>query len=91
MGSSSGVATSYDVGGRCGSNLMWLWCTLAAVALSAPPSLGTSICHRYSHKKEEEKEEEEKKKKKKVNEKMGALFREKKEGSPITCYSMDNL
>ena len=40
MGQRSGVAMSYGVGGRHGSDpaLLWLWCTLAAVALIRPPA-----------------------------------------------------
>ena len=44
---------SYGVGCRLSSDpeLLWLWRRLAAVAPIRPPSLGTSICHRYGPKK----------------------------------------
>ena len=47
------------VGHKCGLDplLLWLWCRPAAAALIwLTPSLGTSICHRYSHKKKKKKE-----------------------------------
>ena len=44
---------SCGVGHRYSSDLalLWLWCRPAAVAPIGPPSLGTSICHRYGPKK----------------------------------------
>ena len=45
---------SCGVGLRCGSDpaLQWLWCRPAIVPPIGPPSLGTSICHRFSPKKQ---------------------------------------
>ena len=44
----SGVAMSYGLGPRHGSDpaLLWLLCRLASCSSDLTPSLGTSICHR---------------------------------------------
>ena len=54
LGQQSGVAVSCGLRHRCGSDLAWLWCRPAAAAPVWPPSLRTSICHRYSPKKKKE-------------------------------------
>ena len=42
----TGIAMSYDVGHRLGSDsaLLWLWRRLEAVAPISTPSLGNSVC-----------------------------------------------
>ena len=59
MGYGSGVALSYGVGHRCGSDLMlsWLWYRLAAVALIGPltwePPYAVDVAlkkHTHTHK-----------------------------------------
>ena len=52
------MAVSCGVGRRRDLDLTlpWLWCRPAAMALIPPPSLGTSICHKYGPKKAKKKE-----------------------------------
>ena len=52
----SGIATSYGVGHRRGSDpsLLWLWCR-GSCSSNSTPSSGIFTCHRCSHKKGKEK------------------------------------
>ena len=57
VGQRSGIAVSYGIGCRCGSDpeLLWQCFRPAAVSSVSTPSLGTSICCRCSPKKKKKK------------------------------------
>ena len=61
VGQGSGMAVSCSVGHRCGLDpmLLWLWCRLAAVALTRPPACehpyATGVALKSKKKKKKEK------------------------------------
>ena len=66
----SGIALSCGSQMRLGSQLLWLWCRPAAIALILTPSLGTSIgrpmCAALKRKEKKKKKKKKTKKKKRL-------------------------